>query len=194
MTVLEAVGCRYRARWARGLETWDLVVGRGAAVHVVGANGTGKSTFLRAVVGLQPARWAHRSCEVPVRYLPTSGGLSMASRVGTCLEVLGRRFGVDASTLERELERWQLGAVVDRWVGSLSTGERRAVALAIALAPGSHACALVLDEPFSALDEGRRMVLSSVLEEVVDRGDAVVLTGHDVPAALRSFAGVVEPG
>ncbi len=183
---LTVAGCRHRARWARGLQTWDLRLAGGDIELLEAPNGAGKSTFLRAIVGLQPAAWRTYRRSGAVRFVGPSAGPSPLLRVEEHLALLAARTGIDSDALDRATERWQVDHLRRRFGDGLSAGERRAVAVALALAPRRGPDVIVLDEPTLALDEARRALLDDELLAAAGRGSVLVLADHD-PGLRRRF-------
>lgn len=150
-----------------------LEVRRGGGLALLGRNGAGKTTVLRALAGLlkvSGARYVSRGSRVFV--VPQSplywfqGGtveeeLKTFSR-GSCGDVV---------------ELLGIGGLLSRSTYSLSVGESRLVSLALALASGADV--VVLDEPTLGLDcDGRRRV-ARALARVAEEGGSVVVATHD---------------
>ena len=149
----------------------DLAVEQGEILALIGPSGCGKSTLLRLVAGLErpdagtvrgrrprssPGRrgcrrsvagsgWSSRS----TRSSPTCGSATTSASASTAGP------GRSRTPASREvLELVHLAHVVDRYPHELSGGEQQRVALARALAP--RPAVVLLDEPFSSLDESLR--------------------------------------
>lgn len=174
-------GCRYRARWARSLPTWEAVVAAGEVAHVIAPNATGKSTFLRAAVGLVPASWQARTLAPGatggVRWLSSDLEVPSGLRAQSFLSLVGERCGVEPRALAAACERWGIQPDDRRRGAVLSRGTSRAVALAAVLAgaPG----AVLLDEPSVALDLDRQDALVAEVQRLQGQGAAIVLASHD---------------
>lgn len=168
-------------------------------LHVIlGQSGSGKSTLLRAVAGLQPIRSGRilldgRCVEDPERGVlvpPERRGIGMVfqdyalfphlSVVENIGFARGRR-GRDAALLW--LERIGLSDLGERDISALSGGQQQRVALARALA--AEPKLLLLDEPFSNVDQARREQLrEATLEALRAWGGAALLVTHDVEEAF----------
>jgi iron complex transport system ATP-binding protein len=170
------------------LEMTDLAINAGEMVAVVGPNGGGKTSLLRACAGirgtassmlvggedLRAASPARRSRLLG--YLPASRELiwPIAARD---LIALGLP-SVDPQRVDELMAVLELERLADRTVDRLSTGERARVLLARALAPRPRV--LLLDEPLSNLDPYWVLRLLEVLRGVAGDGAAVAAVVHDI--------------
>jgi ABC-2 type transport system ATP-binding protein len=187
---MTAVAKRYSpwGRWV--LRDVDLAVDEGSTTAIVGSNGSGKSTLLRILAGASAptqgaARRAGPAALVPER-LPSSMRMTASAYVGH----LGRMRDVPAEEIHGRMhelfDRLRLSPGPEVPVGSLSKGNSQKVALTQALL--APVTLLVLDEPFSGLDEDTIREVASLLTRARDDGAAVVISGHrpgDLPAADR---------
>jgi ABC-type multidrug transport system ATPase subunit len=160
----------------RGIE---LAIGSGEKVALMGRNGAGKSTVLRAAAGLlEPARGSiavPRGCAL----LPQSAGdLLVRERVGDELEGAEGRLALAAVGLE-----W----AVDADPRDLSGGERERLALAVVMAGRGEAAPgiVCLDEPTRGMDFARKRELIAWLGELTAGGAAALVATHDVEFAAR---------
>lgn len=171
--------------------SFDVPVGRSMAV--LGPNGRGKTTLLRAVLGLQPLAAGRRDAPKVTGYVPQHGA-SQAKLTGLDVVVMGRavRLGLfgQPSALDREAAQDSLAQVGASSLAGLrcdrmSGGQRQLVLIARALATGSPA--LVFDEPTSALDLGNQARMLALLDTLRLRRDfAILFTTHDPNHALAA--------
>ena len=188
MLTTRRLGKRYGEK--RVLRGVDLELPRGGFLVVTGPNGAGKTTLLRICAGLaQPTEGAvERNVERgQIGYL---GHEPLVYRELTALENLelyGRLYRI-AERRERIgmlLERFGLwGARHDR-VTSFSRGMTQRLALCRVLLHAPEL--LVLDEPYSALDEAGAELLDGQLSEL--RGERTFLVATHEPARVEPFAG-----
>jgi ABC-2 type transport system ATP-binding protein len=187
--VLEAhgFGKRYRRRtWAlRGV---DLTVPEGTITALVGPNGSGKSTLIRAWIGFErptegrlvtggvDPRKDRGAAVGLVGYVPQSpslyGGLSVAEHLRLAATL---RDGFDVSLAAHYIDR--LSIPLTALASELSGGEQAQVGLALAL--GTRARILLLDEPLASLDPlPRREFLHVLVEAVRSEGHTALLSSH----------------
>ncbi len=186
----------------------------GGVLALLGASGAGKSVCLRCIAGLlRPDRGrivlngrilfdSEAHIDLPpqkrrVGYLFQSGALFPEMCVRKNVEAGLFRLPRAERSAEalRLLRMVRLEDLADREVSGLSGGERQRVALARAL--GAQPEALLLDEPFSALDEHLKWQLElSVLELLQDYPGEVILVSHsrDEAAHLAKTACVLNAG
>jgi len=166
------------------LDGIDLDVDRGEFVVLLGPSGTGKTTLLRILAGLERADTgevlvprARTTVYQEPRLVPSMRVLSNVT--------IGQRGG--RSTREaalRALSEVHLADKARAWPATLSGGEAQRVALARALVREPEL--LLLDEPFAALDALTRLHMQDLVGDLFTRHrPAVVLVTHDVDEAIR---------
>ncbi len=189
MTVLEThdVGKRYgRRRWA--LRHLDMAVPDGSITALVGPNGSGKSTLLKAWVGFErPSEgrvlvdgidpWRDRAAGLArIGYVPQAPSLyrelTVAEHVTLAVTL---RPGFDPAIARRRLD--DLAIPHASRADELSGGQQAQVGLALAL--GTRAPVLLLDEPLASLDPlARREFLHVLVEAVREDGVTALLSSH----------------
>ena len=173
----------------RVLHGVDLEVPRGGFVVVTGANGSGKTTLLRLVVGLAQPTAGELEIGVPRGRLGFLAHEPLVYRELTALENLdlyGRLYRVPErrERIGMLLERFRLWEARSQRVGWFSRGMLQRLALCRTWLHDPEL--LVLDEPFSALDEEGAGLLDRELAELRPAATFVVST-HD-PARLEPLA------
>jgi energy-coupling factor transporter ATP-binding protein EcfA2 len=200
------------------LTNLSLQVARGECLALMGANGAGKTTFCRLVTALAPQLTGGElqgQIEVLGQEFTRTTPAALAGRIGiTFQEVEHQLFnatveaevawglealGLPPAEIERRLQ-WALevvGLEVDptRSPASLSGGQQRRLALAVALAPRPEL--LVLDEPFSGLDPaGTREVLEALTALRQETSAAILMaeSNTEVVLALADRIGLLHQG
>ncbi|GIH90247.1 ATP-binding cassette domain-containing protein [Planobispora siamensis] len=192
---LSDVSFRYSRRGPWIIQEVELALGAGSVVEVTGRNGAGKSTLLRLLAGIVPPTRGSIADRPPVvGYAPDVFPVDQPFTVSAYLAQMSRIRGVPAASGTALAERLNASHLLGQPLGDLSKGSAQKVGLIQSLLapPGL----LILDEPFSGLDEQTRTELPEIIEEVASAGGAVVVSDHQ--NQLRSFPGadhwLVEDG
>ncbi|SMF35714.1 sulfonate transport system ATP-binding protein [Xaviernesmea oryzae] len=166
------------------LDGVDLDIERGEFVALLGKSGSGKSTFLRALAGLDHEVEGTGTLDVPenlsvvfqdARLLPWRSVVQNVTLglPGTSGQEAGRKALAEVGLQGRE----------NAWPNQLSGGEQQRVALARSLV--RDPALLLADEPFGALDALTRLKMHDLLRELCARHrPAVLLVTHDVDEAI----------
>ncbi len=161
----------------------------GEIICLTGPSGCGKTTLLKIIAGLIPAKSG-----IIENQFHTTSYVFQEPRLlpwRTCLENIS--FGLKAKQISVDKRRYialnlakELGIAqaVDRYPHQLSGGMQQRVALGRALAIEPDF--LILDEPFSSLDIGRRRQLQDLILQLLNtRNLAILLVSHDLAEAVR---------
>jgi len=193
--LFEASGLVRRFGATLALDGFDLEVHAGEIAGLVGHNGSGKTTFARAAVGLlTPDAGAVRVADTDVARFPRRA----RSRMGLApqelslyptvtarenLQLFAGLYGLDRRDarlrIDRLAERLILTEILDHRVRDMSGGQQRRVQAATAMI--HRPCVLLLDEPTVGADPITREALLSVVREAADDGAAIVYTTHYLP-------------
>jgi ABC-2 type transport system ATP-binding protein len=182
------VGKRYRRRRPWALRDVDLAIPEGSITALVGPNGAGKSTLIKGYVGFERPTagrllvggidpWRDRGAAIRrIGYVPQAASLYRELSVADHLALAGRhRPGFDRPAAESRLAA--LAIPIDARADELSGGQQAQVGLAIAL--GTRAPVLLLDEPLASLDPlARREFLHVLVEAVREAGATALLSSH----------------
>jgi len=181
----------------------DLTIRSGEVLGVLGANGSGKSTMIRGLLGLTPVLmgevrlfgvpraqfrdWA-RIGYVPQRQTVAGGIPSTVAEVVSSGRLTSlrpwRRFAdSDRTAVAEAIAAVDLTGHERTSMTALSGGQQRRVLIARALATDPDL--LVLDEPTAGVDRANQEALAVALGALVDRGTTIVLITHEL--------GPVEP-
>ncbi|MFE3070521.1 ATP-binding cassette domain-containing protein [Streptomyces sp. NPDC059247] len=190
---LERVGRRHGPRGPWVLREVVLDLPAAALVRVVGANGTGKSTLLRLLAGIDaPTEGRIAGRPVLTAYVPERFPAALPFTAVEYLVHLGRLQGLGRAAARAGagewLERFGAAGHARTPMAELSkgTGQKVAVAQALLAGPGL----LVLDEAWTGLDAGARTVLDTAVRERRAAGATVVFVDHD-PRRLAGEADAV---
>lgn len=172
---------------------------RGQVIGVIGPNGGGKSTLLKAILGIVPvvngsvtlfgrpaSRSRSRFAYVPQReavdwdFPVTVRDVAMMGRYPRT-GWFRRPGSTDRAVVDETLARVAMLEHADDQIGRLSGGQQQRVFIARALA--QEADVLLLDEPMNGIDAGTQEVILAVIEEQRQAGKIVLLATHDLVSA-----------
>ncbi|MEV7401286.1 metal ABC transporter ATP-binding protein [Streptomyces sp. NPDC091267] len=175
----------------------DLTVRRGEVVALLGANGSGKSTAVRSVIGQVPlTRGSVELFGTPLRrfrswarvgYVPqrttAAGGVPATIREVVSSGRLSRtKLGLprraDRAAVDRAIELVGLADRAKDSVDALSGGQHQRVLIARALAAEPEL--LIMDEPMAGVDLASQEILAATLREQVVAGTTVLLVLHEL--------------
>jgi heme exporter protein A len=172
-----------------------LSVAPGSTLALLGRNGAGKTTLLRILAGLsRPSRGSikiHGSEareEATRRRIGVLGhGIALYDELSAMenLTLFGRIYGLPdpRKRADEMLERVGLARVRDGLAREFSRGMRQRLAVARAFLHDPEV--ILLDEPFTALDDRAIAVLQSMIQEMRDQGRTIIMSTHQLREALE---------
>ena len=186
------------------LEDVTLSVPKGAMVGIVGPNGGGKSTLLKAVLGLVPKlrgtveileRPVNRRARRLVGYVPqreevdwsfpvSAFDVVMMGRVPS-MKLFRRPTARDKELAWEALRTVGMEKFADTRIGEFSGGQQQRIFLARALA--QEAEVLLLDEPVSGVDAPSQHEIFDLLRRLKRVGKTVIVTTHDLSCVAERF-------
>jgi ABC-type Mn2+/Zn2+ transport system ATPase subunit len=178
---LDNVGRRYGLRGPWVLRGVNLSLPPATLTRVEGANGTGKSTLLRLLAGIDAPTEGRITGRPRTAYVPERFPSALPFTAAGYLTHLGTVHGLSRTSAERAagdwLERFGAAAYARTPMAQLSKGSSQKVAVAQALLAEPEL--LVLDEAWTGLDTGAREELERAVAERTASGAAVVFVDHD---------------
>ncbi len=189
-SAVQLVGTAVERGGARVVDDVSLTVAQGAWFGLIGANGSGKTSLLRALGGRLP--FDGGSCLVNGEDLtmgrteratrfgfsPPTEKLPNALRARDVLALVGGDIDHVRARLGPVYSALGLAPLLNRWIGDCSAGMRQRIAIATAFASGQPL--VILDEPFNWLDPVATFDLREALRQMVDEGLTLITAVHDL--------------
>jgi ABC-type multidrug transport system ATPase subunit len=193
--VLEAVDVELSIDKKDILEKVSLKINQGDICILLGANGAGKSSFAKILVGVErpTSGQVRQSCR-RIGYVPQRSINHASLSVNELLMYFGKLKNCGRNEVERVMELVGLNPYRGQFASRLSGGYQRRLTLAQALLGDPDV--LVLDEPFVGLDQDSIQGLTTILDQFINNGGSMLLTTHVLnqffPAGCRVI--VMENG
>jgi ABC-2 type transport system ATP-binding protein len=200
----EHVTVRYGRRTA--VDGVTLVIPSGSVYALLGRNGAGKSSLVRSILGqLRPAGgrvelfgedvWKHRERLMErIGVVPEDADAPPEMRVRDLAHFSSRLYKRwSQSAFDERITRFAIEPGVRS--GDLSKGQKKQVALALALATSPEL--LILDDPTLGLDVvARKSLFEEVIADMADRGITVLITTHDLSSIepIADRIGILRDG
>jgi branched-chain amino acid transport system ATP-binding protein len=198
---LEARGVTVRFGGKAALIQTTVSVETGKVTGLIGPNGAGKTTLFNVVCGLlrpqagqvvlggkdvtgaPPHRRARLGLARPFQRLELFTSLTVRDNIRNRWGAVPWRRGPDpGEETDRVIELTGLGAIADRQVSEIPTGQARVVELARALM--TRPSALLLDEPAAGQTDEETVVFGGLLRRLAGDGLAVCLVEHDMSLVM----------
>jgi len=204
MTSLVANKVSVRVGDALIVDQASLVIEPGELVAILGANGAGKTSLLRTLLGITApssgsAQLNGQDCfglapserAKIVSYLPQRRPLAWPLRVRDVVALgrfahgaaLGRLAAADEAAVEEAITSCKLTELQDRNTDNLSGGELARVHFARAIA--GNAPLLIADEPVAELDPRHQILVANLVRKYVQDGGGALVVLHEVALAAR---------
>ena len=163
----------------------------GTATAVMGVNGSGKTTMLECLAGLQkptsggirgmPGNLAYVCQHLPACWMPITAGEVLAMGRYRERGLLGRLRGGDRDAMRKAGEQLDVNQFSKRSFGDLSGGQQQRVRIAQVLA--GEPDVIMLDEPVTGLDIPSQERILDVIDDYASRGSIVIITTHHLDEA-----------
>ncbi len=170
----------------------DFAAQSGEAIAILGANGAGKTTFLRQLTTeLKPTSGAieifgvdaianANEAKLLMGVTPQEAGVFETLTVREHLELFGKLKGLDSYSARKQtdeiLQNLELEENAKKQVGELSGGQRRRILIGLALL--GRPPLLILDEPTTGLDPQARRTVWHLLKKTIGAGTTVIFSTH----------------
>lgn len=194
----------------KAVDDVSLTVESGDIYGFIGHNGAGKSTTIRAVVGVldftegeilidgHSVRDEEMECKRITAYIPDNPDLYENLTGIQYLHFIADVFGIDASEREADIKKYadmfEITDSLGDQISSYSHGMKQKVAIISALI--HHPKLLVLDEPFVGLDPKATFTLKEIMHEMCAQGTAIFFSTHvlDVAEKLCNKVAIIKHG
>ena len=188
----------------------SLTVESGDIFGFIGHNGAGKSTTIRAVVGVMDyeegeiridghdVKQEPMSCKQVTAYIPDNPDLYENLTGLQYLNFVADAFGISEEVRKQRIEdyatRFEITDALPDLINSYSHGMKQKVAIISALIHEPKL--LVLDEPFVGLDPKASFILKEIMHEMCEKGSAVFFSTHvlDVAEKLCNKIAIIKKG
>ena len=163
----------------------------GDAIELRGANGTGKTTLLRAIAGLHTQKFGKIILSGNddfenkdyLMFLGHSDAIKSNETIKHQLKFWADFFGATQDIIDKSVARLNIERILPLMGANLSAGQRRRVAIVRLLIAGRPLW--LLDEPFAPLDNLGRKILGEILDEHRNSGGMIIAAVHDAPLGRK---------
>ena len=192
-SVAEFEGVRVSRGKTLVLQDLNLSLQAGQIIGLLGPSGAGKTTLMRALVGVQAGVSGKLSVlgstpgssalETRVAYATQASSVFDDLTVLQNLRFAKTMLGAPAPRVGEVIAEVGLEGLENRQVGSLSGGQRNRVSLAIAMLGSPEL--LILDEPTVGLDPVLRSEIWAIFRRLADKGQTILVSSHVMDEAER---------
>ena len=154
----------------------------GEALHIKGRNGSGKSTLIRIILGItEPVKGTlENKSTKEICYLGHKNALKTYLTLDDNINLMQL---ANCDMLKSYLDKLELNKYRDVTVSNLSFGQQKKLALLRVFLNNSDL--IILDEPFVGLDDGALSILTSFLNNELNKNKSLVFTSH-IPCNINS--------
>lgn len=175
------------------LRNISLTIDKNQIIAILGGNGTGKSTILRIISGIERPSLGnviYSRKNIRIGYVPERFPKQLRFTPSEYLNYIGKISGIPGAYLKKVipdfLRRFQLGELNNHWISDLSKGNVQKVGIIQSIIQRPDL--LILDEPISGLDFHAQQELLMIIKELKKQGTTILLTYHE----SNIFEDVVE--
>ena len=194
--MIKAENLRKQYESVLAVDDVSLEVERGKIFGLIGPNGAGKTTTIRMILNIiSPDRGTvmfggapfSRAIQDRIGYLPEERGLYKKNKLLDTIIYFASLRGVQAGTAKQKalewLRRFELEGYAKRKVEELSKGNQQKVQFITSILHDPEY--IVLDEPFSGLDPVNQILLKDILQELKQKGKAIIFSTHQMDSAEK---------
>lgn len=193
------------------LEDFTINIPKNEIVGLIGATGSGKTTFIKLasgllipdsgrvrVLGKDPVKYRRKCASEVGVFIAGKPHLEAEDTVLQAFELIRAEYGIEKSVFKNRFSKlsdlFEFSGYVGTKVRELSLGQKMRVELAAVLI--FEPKLLLLDEPNIGLDENGKHILNKVLKECVAKGMTVLVTSHDMASisSLCSRLAIIDKG
>lgn len=192
---LTVAGLSVRRGGQEVLHDVGFTLAPGAFCGLIGANGSGKTSLIRTILGFETPSAGSVTRDAAIGYVPQklqiAADMPVRARDLVTLGLDGQRFGFSLPSLRRRYQVEEMLAAVDaldfadQRVGELSGGQLQRVLIAHALISAPKL--LLLDEPLANLDLRAAAEIVALLKRVAAGGVSVLISAHDMNPLLGAM-------
>lgn len=194
----------------KAAEDVNLAIEAGDIFGFIGHNGAGKSTTIKAVVGVlnfeegdifidgHSVKSEPMECKKITAYIPDNPDIYEHLTGIQYLNFVADIFGIDAKTRGERIKKYgddfEITSALGDMISSYSHGMKQKVAIISALIHEPKL--LVLDEPFVGLDPKATLTLKKIMHDMCEKGSAVFFSTHvlDVAQKLCNKIAIIKQG
>lgn len=185
----------------------DYTIPEGNLIGIIGPNGSGKTTMLKAVMGLEKPSSGYvkifgndlDKVRDKVAYVPQRGSVDWDFPTSVYDAVLMGRYTKQnlfkrTSRRDREItndciKKVQLENFAKRQISQLSGGQQQRVFLARTLA--QQAEIFFFDEPFVGVDRKTKNIIFDIFHELQEQGKIVMVVSHDLGESIKNYSDIL---
>ncbi len=165
-------------------------INEGEFIGLIGTNGSGKSSLLRAMLGLLPHTGrVNQHITGSISYVQQRGTIQNQQTPISVREVVELGSKGDHQAADEALQVVDMHRFASRSFSQLSGGQQQKVYIAKALA--SNPCLLILDEPTTGIDEQSQVEFYALLQNLQQQGIAILMVSHSIDTVLRLVKRVI---
>ncbi|MCR5742687.1 MAG: ATP-binding cassette domain-containing protein [Lachnospiraceae bacterium] len=178
----------------------SISLNAGETLAVLGGNGSGKSTFIKTLCGINKPQRGRVSAQGSVAYLPQDTKLAfLKDSVRADYESYVEYMGLDSAVIADISRKLGIEELLDRHPYDLSGGQRALAAMGKMFM--SNAKIMLFDEPTQGLDMGMKKVIADIFKRLKEEGRCILFVTHDTVFAQMASdkaymffdGGITEP-